>query len=146
MFLLYNIITTTKNHITYDCNYHIIFCPKYRKKLLKDEIANDLSKYIESRTLEVDCKLKSFEVMEDHVHILVSIPPQMKVGSYVRMIKGGSAKLLRDKYKELKSKLPTLWTHSYFVSTTGGVNLEQVKKYIENQETQYEAQKRYSKK
>lgn len=136
----------TKNHVTFDCNYHIIFCPKYRKKVLIGEIKDKLSLILKDISIELDCELKEFEIMEDHVHILVSIPPQLKVSSYIRKIKGVSSNKLRKIFPELRSKLPTLWTHSYFVSTTGGVNLEEVKKYIQNQETQYEARLKYEKK
>lgn len=136
----------TKNHVTYDCNYHIIFCPKYRKKVLKGQIKEDLIKIIKEKSIELDCELIEYEIMEDHVHILVSIPPQVPLTSYLKTIKGTSSNILRNKYSELKSRIPTLWTHSYYVSTTGGVNLEKVKEYIENQETQYQAKLKYTKK
>ena len=134
-----------KNHVTYNCNYHIIFCPKYRKKLLRDDVKTDLIKILKDKSSELDSKIIQYEIMSDHVHLLVEIPPQISIGTYIKRIKGTSSKILREKYPELKSKLPALWTHSYFVSTTGGVNLEKVKEYIENQETQYEARLKYQK-
>jgi len=71
--------------------------------------------------------------MPDHVHILASIDPQLGVHKFVKTSKGRSSRLLRMKYKELRSRVPTLCTNSYFVSTVGGVTLDVVKKYIEDQ-------------
>lgn len=73
------------------------------------------------------------EIMPDHVHLLVDVDPQFGVHKYIKHIKGASSKILRDKYRELRSRVPTLWTNSYFVSTVGGVTLDVVKKYIEDQ-------------
>ena len=71
--------------------------------------------------------------MPEHVHLLVEVDPQYGIHRLVRAIKGRSSRLLRQEYPWLKSRLPTLWTHSYFVSTVGGAPLEVVQQYIENQ-------------
>ena len=71
--------------------------------------------------------------MPEHVHLLVEVDPQYGIHRLVRAIKGRSSRLLRQEYPWLKSRLPTLWTNSYFVSTVGGAPLEVVKQYIENQ-------------
>ena len=73
------------------------------------------------------------EVMPEHVHLLVEVDPQYGIHRLVRSIKGRSSRLLRQEYPWLKSRLPTLWTNSYFVSTVGGAPLEIIKQYIENQ-------------
>jgi putative transposase len=73
------------------------------------------------------------EVMPDHVHLLVEVDPQFGIHRLVKTIKGRTSRVLRLEFKQLKSRLPTLWTNSYFVSTVGGAPLEIIKQYIENQ-------------
>ena len=75
------------------------------------------------------------EIMPDHVNILIEVDPQFGVHKVVKNIKGKTSKILRDEFPELKTKLPTLWTNSYFISTIGGAPLEIVKQYIESQKT-----------
>jgi putative transposase len=82
---------------------------------------------------EHDALVEGLEVMPDHVHLLVNVDPQFGVHRLVRLIKGRSSRFLRQEFPRLKTRLPTLWTNSYFVSTTGGAPLELVKKYIEGQ-------------
>lgn len=73
--------------------------------------------------------------VEGHIHILANIHPQLGVNTFVKNLKGRSSRLLRSEFPELKTKLPTLWTNSYFVSTVSGTPLEVVKQYIENRQT-----------
>ena len=82
---------------------------------------------------ELGSELVEVEVMPDHVHLLVEVDPQFGVHRLIKRIKGRSSRVLREEFPWLKSKLPTLWTNSYFVTTTGGAPLAAVKKYIENQ-------------
>ena len=77
--------------------------------------------------------IEQMEVMPDHVHLLVSVDPQFGIHRLIKLMKGRSSRLLRQEYPHLKRRMPTLWTNSYFVSTTGGVTLEVVKQYIEGQ-------------
>jgi putative transposase len=73
------------------------------------------------------------ETMPDHVHLLVSVDPQFGIHRLVKLVKGRTSRLLRQEYPHLKSRLPTLWTNSYFVATVGGATLDVVKRYVENQ-------------
>jgi putative transposase len=82
---------------------------------------------------ELNSDLIELETMPDHVHMLVEVDPQFGVHRLVKHIKGSSSRYLRQEFPQLRSRLPTLWTHSYFVSTVGGAPLEVVKQYIENQ-------------
>lgn len=82
---------------------------------------------------ESRAELLQFEVMSEHVHLLVEVDPQYGIHRLVRAIKGRASRLLRQEYPWLKSRLPTLWMNSYFVSTVGGAPLEVIKQYIENQ-------------
>jgi putative transposase len=82
---------------------------------------------------EFNAELLELEVMPDHVHILVGVDPQFGIAKLIRYLKGRSSRLLRQEFPWLKSRLPTLWTNSYFVATVGGAPLSVIKQYIENQ-------------
>ena len=123
----------SNSNVTFDCKYHVVWCPKYRRKVLVDGIDSRLKEIVSDVCRERDARLLEQEVMPDHVHLLVDCDPQFGVHRLVRLIKGRSSRLLRDEFPRLRSRLPTLWTNSYFVSTVGGAPLALVKKYIENQ-------------
>lgn len=82
---------------------------------------------------ERQAEIIEMEVMPDHVHLLVEVDPQYGIHRLIRMMKGRSSRFLRQEFPWLKSRLPTLWTNSYFVSTVGGAPLAVIKQYIENQ-------------
>ena len=84
---------------------------------------------------ELGAELIEMEMMPDHIHLLVEIDPQFGIHRLIKRIKGRSSRLLRAEFKSLKSRLPTLWTNSYFVSTVGGAPLAIIKQYIEQQKT-----------
>jgi len=122
------------NHsIVYSCQYHIIFCPKYRRKVLVDGVDLRLKQLILNKQDEYGYEVLDMEVMADHVHLLLDVNPQVGVMSAISKIKGYTANTLRREFGWLKSRLPCLWTRSKFVSTVGAVSLEVVKKYIEEQ-------------
>jgi putative transposase len=82
---------------------------------------------------ELNVDILEMEVMPDHVHLLVEVNPQFGIHRFVKNLKGRSSRLLRQEFPHLTSRLPTLWTNSYFVSTVGGAPLARIKQYIENQ-------------
>ncbi len=123
----------SNNNVVYSCKYHVVWCPKYRRKVLVDEIAVRLKELILERAAEIRAEIIEMEIMPDHVHLLIEVDPQFGINQAVRSIKGFSSHALRTEFSELKSRLPTLWTNSYFVSTVGGAPLTAVKRYIENQ-------------
>src|SRR5690606_41996498 len=84
---------------------------------------------------ELSVEIIEMETDKDHIHILAGVHPQLGVNVFIKTIKGRSSRILRDEFPELKTKLPTLWTNSYFVATVGGAPLDVVKQYIENQQT-----------
>jgi putative transposase len=94
-----------------------------------------LKEIIYQEANELSCEVLELEVMPDHVHMLCEIDPQFGVHKFVKRVKGCSSRLLRQEFPYLKSKLPTLWTHSYFVTTVGGAPIAILKQYIENQKT-----------
>jgi len=122
-----------ESHMVYSCQYHVIFCPKYRRSVLKDGIDLRLKELIMEKQDEYQYKILEMEVMPDHVHLLIDINPKCGVYHVVNQIKGYSSFVLRNEFPELKRKLPTLWTHLKFISSVGAVTLEVVKKYIEEQ-------------
>jgi putative transposase len=120
-------------NITFQCAFHVVWCPKYRRRVLGGRIEARLKEIIREVVAEKGAWLVEVEVMPDHVHLLVEVDPQFGVHRLVKAIKGRSSRMLREEFPALKSRLPTLWTNSYFVATVGGAPLEVVKKYVENQ-------------
>jgi len=125
----------TSKQVVYSCKYHIIFCPKYRRKVLVDNVETRLKEIIQQVADEKQVSILEMECDKDHVHILCEVHPQFGVHKFVKAIKGRSSRLLREEFPWLKSRLPTLWSHSYFVSTVGGAPLSVIKQYIENQKS-----------
>lgn len=123
----------SNRNVVYSCKYHVVWCPKYRRRVLVNGVDERLKDIIREVCAEIHANLIEMEVMPDHVHLLVEVDPQYGIHRAVRLIKGRSSRLLRGEYPWLKSRLPTLWTNSYFVSTVGGTPLKTVKQYIENQ-------------
>lgn len=117
----------------YSSKYHIVFCPKYRRPVLVGAVADRLREILNEICAERRCELFQMEVMPDHVHLLLEVDPQFGVHRLVRLLKGRSSRQLRQEFPHLKSRLPTLWTNSYFLSTVGGAPLAVIKRYIENQ-------------
>lgn len=119
--------------MVYSCQYHVIFTTKYRRKVLDDLIAKDLKDLILEKQSEYHYEILEMEVMPDHIHLLIDINPLIGIHTIIQRIKGYTANMLRKKYSSLRSRLPSLWTRSKFVSTVGEVSLETIKKYIEEQ-------------
>ena len=123
----------SNNNVTYSCKYHVVWCPKYRRKVLIHGVDTRLKEILISVCEEFKSELIEMEVMPDHVHVLVECDPQFGIAKLIRYMKGRSSKLLREEFPWLKSRIPTLWTNSYFCSTVGGAPISVIKKYIENQ-------------
>jgi putative transposase len=119
--------------LIYSCQYHIIFCPKYRRKVLKNGIDTRIKELIEQKQDGYGYNILGMEIMPDHVHLLLDINPKIGIYQIISKIKGYTSHQLREEFPELKSKLPCLWTNSNFISTCGSVSLETIKKYIEEQ-------------
>ena len=113
-------------------NYHLVWCPKRRKKVLVNKIAKRLKEIFNQVAKEKDIDILTLEVMPDHLHLFVSCQPQMTIHKLVKAFKGRSSNILRKEFPELL-KLPSLWTNSYFVSTADNISNKTIQKYIENQ-------------
>ena len=123
------------SHTRWNCKYHIVFAPKYRRQIIYGKIKNDIGKIL--RTL---CERKGVEIIEaeacsDHIHMLVSIPPKISISSFMGYLKGKSALMMFDKHANLKYKFGNrhFWAEGYYVSTVG-LNESTIRKYIEDQE------------
>ena len=125
----------SNNNIVYSCKYHVVWCSKYRRKVLTGSIETRLKELIQETCSTMNVEIIEMELMPDHVHLLLEVDPQFGIHKAVKQIKGHSSRILRQEFKELRTKLPTLWTNSYFVSTVGGAPLEVIKQYIESQKT-----------
>jgi putative transposase len=126
-------LTRSNRNIVSNCHYHVVWCPKYRRKVLVSGIDARLKELIQENVEKWGQEFVQVEVMPDHVHLLVGCDPQFGIHRLVKFVKGATAHQLRQEYPTLKHKLPSLWTNSYYVSTTGGVTLETVKRSIESQ-------------
>ena len=120
-------------NIVFNCHYHVVFCPKYRRKILTNGIDERLKVLIREYVDKWQQHCIEVEVMPDYVHMLVSCDPQFGIHRLIKFVKGGTAHQLRQEFPELKRKLPSLWTNSYYVGTTGGVTIETVRRYVESQ-------------
>ena len=123
----------SNRNVVYSSKYHVVWCPKYRRKILIDEIAERLETILRGTCAELEAEILALEIMPDHIHLLVEVDPQFGIHRLVKRLKGRSSRFLRQEYAELRSRLPTLWTHRYFVSTVGGAPLSAIKKYVEQQ-------------
>jgi putative transposase len=121
----------TKNKV-FLMNFHLVWCPKRRKAVLVDGIKNRLDQIIREVCAEKQVDILAMEIMPDHLHLFLSTNPDMPIQEVIRSIKGRSSHHLRKEFPELL-KLPSLWTHSYFVSTAGNVSSDTIKRYIAEQ-------------
>ena len=126
----------TTNKTIHSCQYHVIWCTKYRRKVLDIQIQGRLKQLIREKQDEYEYQICEVETQPEHVHLLIEIPPIHSIHKIVGKIKAYTAKVLREEYPSLKSRLPSLWTRSKFVSSCGGVTLQVMKDYIEAQSGQ----------
>jgi putative transposase len=121
-------------NIVFCCNYHVVWVTKYRRPVLTEEIQVRLKELLAEIAKEINVEILEMEVGEmNHVHLVVSLDPQFGVHRAVKRFKGATSRYLRQEFPQLTQRLPTLWTNSYFVCTTGGAPLEKIKEYVKNQ-------------
>ena len=137
------IYTTNISNLTYgrgyvySLQYHIVWCTKYRKKVLLDGIDNEIKDYLNDLAKEYSFSIMAMEVMRDHIHILVNCKPQFFPSDMIKILKGNTARWLFMKHPELKKQLwgGHLWNPSYCIVTVSDRSYDQVKQYIDSQET-----------
>lgn len=111
----------------YNLGYHIIWCTKYRKPCLSAEIQLRLKQLINEKANYLKCNLVTIETMPDHIHIFIKTPPIYAPHFVVKQLKGYTSRILRNEYDELKRKLPTLWTRSYYMESVGHISENAIK-------------------
>lgn len=109
---------------------HIVWCPKYRRPVLVGNIATTLSVLLYEKATDLEMTIHALEIMPDHVHLFIEFDPRRGVAEIVNRLKGYTSRILRQKFSSLRSRLPTLWSRSYYAGTVGHVSEEVVKKYI----------------
>ena len=127
---------TTSNKAVYNIGYHLIWCPKYRRKVLVGSVEVELRRLLNEKADEIGIALASIEVMPDHVHLFVKAPPTLAPHYIVQQLKGVTSRRLRQTFPHLKSRLPTLWTRSYYCESVGHISEDVVRRYIEDQKNQ----------
>ena len=122
------------SHTKYRCQYHVVFIPKYRKKVLYGQMREDVREIIQEL-----CKYKGVEIISgvvcvDHVHLSVSMPPKLSISNFMGYLKGKSTLMIYDRHPNLQSKWDkAFWARGYYVETIGNVTESAIKKYIEEQ-------------
>ena len=122
-------------HTTWDCKYHIVFIPKYRRKILYGQIRSELKTVFHRLAYQKECRIEEGYLVKDHVHMLLSIPPKHSVSTIVGFLKGKSAMHIARQFGNVKRNFVSqnFWARGYFVSTVG-FNEDAVRKYIQHQE------------
>lgn len=113
--------------------YHFVWCPKYRRKVLVGQVEKRLKECIKEKAKDMGCEILALEVMPNHVHLFIQGDPLLKPNKIIGEIKGYSSHQLRKEFSDLRTRLPTLWSRSYFVSTHGHISDKTIQKYISEQ-------------
>ena len=123
-------------HSIYDLKYHVVFCTKYRYRVLYGEIANRCRDLIREICATNYIDIESGSISPDHIDLLISIPPYISVSKAVQYMKGKSSRKLQQEYAHLRKRYwgQHMWARGYFSVTTGSINEQDVQKYIEEQE------------
>ena len=118
---------TSKTSV-FNLSYHLIWCPKYRRKVLVGEIKTRLTELIYEKASELEIEIVELNIQPDHVHIFIKTKPIHAPQFVVGQIKGYSSRILRQEFSSLRSRLPTLWTRSYYVDSVGKLNEYTIRK------------------
>ena len=120
-------------HAVYNIHYRFVWLPKFRRPVLVNEIPRRLEELIREKTAELDGEVIELDIQPDHVHLFCSFPPTIAPYQIMHRIKGYTAHVLRREFPHLNSRLPNLWTRSYYVGTAGSVSAKVIERYIEEQ-------------
>jgi len=119
----------------FNVGYHFIWCPKYRRKVLVGDVERRLKVLMFEKATELGVEIVAMDIMPDHVHLFVKCKPTFAPHQLIKQFKGHSSRLLRLEFRHLRSRLPTLWTNSYYCESVGHISEDTIKKYIEDQKT-----------
>ena len=124
------------SHSLYECKYHIVFCPKYRYKILTGSVGEEVRRCIQTFATQTKTQVVELNVRPDHVHLLAMVPPKISISDYVGMMKGRTALRVFNKFRDLKEKPywgNHFWSKGYCVDTVG-LDEEMIRKYVKYQE------------
>lgn len=121
------------NNVVYSCKYHVVWCPKYRRKVLIGGVDARLKELIMETASELNVDIIKMDIMPDYVHLFLEVAPQYGIHKVVKQMKRHTSHILRKEFPWLKSRIPSLWTNSYFVATAGGVPSSVIEQYIDSQ-------------
>ncbi len=121
------------NKSVFNVGYHLVWCPKYRRNVLVGSVETRLKELLVQKAGELGTSIEKMEVMPDHVHLFVKADPTMSPHFIVQQLKGYTSRTLRQEFRTLRSRLPTLWTRSYYVESVGHLSESVIRKYIEDQ-------------
>ncbi|MEL6152185.1 MAG: IS200/IS605 family transposase [Chloroflexota bacterium] len=117
----------------FSCQYHVVWCPKYRRNVLEGDVADYLEQFILQMGQQMQYEVLDMEIQPDYVHLLLDVDPKPGIVSLVKKIKYQSALALRTQFPELKSRLPGLWTRNVFISTVGTADTSDIQNYLDEQ-------------
>ena len=129
-----NTCTESLSHTTYECKYHIVFAPKYRRKEIYGKLKSDVGAILRELCRRKEVEIIAAEACPDHIHLFVSVPPKVSISSFVGFLKGKSTLMIFERHANLKYKYGnrTFWCRGYYVSTVGK-NEHKIKSYVQNQ-------------
>jgi putative transposase len=119
----------------FSLKYHLVWCPKYRKRILVDTLEKRLRQLLYQKAKEIKAEIHALEIMPDHVHMVVESDPTMAPARLAAQFKGFTSHQLREEFPWLKSYLPSLWSRAYYIGSIGAVSGATVKRYIANQKS-----------
>jgi putative transposase len=117
----------------HNLHYHLVWCPKYRRAVLTGAVETRLRELLTEKATAMDVQIEALEVMPDHVHLFVAAPPTDAPQHLANQLKGYTSRMLRQEFSHLRSRLPTLWSRSYYIGSAGQVSEETIKRYIASQ-------------
>ena len=123
------------SHSVYDLKYHVVWITKYRKPVLRGEIGRRVRDLIRQTCVQLDVQILSGAVQPDHVHLLVSVPPNISVSGLMQRVKGRSSRKIMEEYNEMRRQFwgRHFWARGYFAASSGNVTDDMIKQYIEQQ-------------
>ena len=123
----------TSSTAVFNLSYHLIWCPKYRRPVLTEDIQIRMRELLEEKALELGIEIVEANILLDHVHLFVKSMPIHSPQFIIGQLKGYTSRILRQEFPKLKSRLPTLWTRSYYIDSVGKLNEHTIRKYVQEQ-------------
>ena len=124
------------NNSVHNIGYHLIWCTKYRRKLLTPDVEQRLKTLLEEKSQQLEVLIKTMEVMPDHVRVFIECSPKHTPHLAVKGLKGYTSRMLRREFATLRSRVPTLWTNSYYMESIGNISEDTATRYIQEQKNQ----------